>query len=299
VIWRRVVTAAIPALAAASFGLLIAAPLNAQVLPGSAQNERCYACHGPAAQKATIDVNGSTKSIYVDKATYAASLHGELDCTSCHVGFKPDKHGVSETIGWLETAKLAACGNCHAGEFAMYQGSFHGTLVLTKDFSRAPLCADCHEAHNIVNVNSLAFRKSTLALCTRCHRPREQTYLDGYHGKAFLLGRTEDAVCIDCHGGHRILAPSDPASTVSKQNLLVTCRRCHPGVSANFTGYRIHVDYANPHSSFIVFMFWLAYIVLITVVFTFGAVHMGGFIYRGIKSGGYRRRQPGGGLERE
>ena len=297
----RLLTVALMALAAAtSFGLLTAGPLHAQsAVPVRIQNDRCFACHGLAAGKTTVDVNGVAKSIYVDRAVYHASLHGELDCTSCHIGFQPRQHNISETIGWLKTAKLSACGNCHANEFAMYQGSFHGTLALTKDLSRAPLCADCHEAHNIVNVNSLAFRKSSLALCTRCHSSREATYLDGYHGKAFLLGRTAAAVCIDCHGGHKILPPSDPASTVSKQNLLTTCRRCHPGANTNFTGYRIHVNAASPRSSLAVFFFWIAYIVLITVVFSFAAVHTGLFVYRGIKSGAYRRQQPEGGIDRE
>jgi hypothetical protein len=262
-------------------------PAAAQPLSPPAQNAQCLRCHGTQAHTST-PVNGALAG--VDKAAYDASLHGGLDCTSCHLGFKADKHTAAETSNWRETAALNACADCHASEFTMYQGSFHGQLVLSVDSSRAPRCADCHEPHNIVDVKSLAFRRSSLTTCSRCHGGRAATYLDGYHGKAFLLGRTAAAVCIDCHGGHQIFAPSDPASRVGKQHLLATCRTCHPTATANFTGYRIHVDASNPHSSLPVFIVWIGYIALISVVFTFAGVHSALYIYRGIKSGGYRRR---------
>jgi hypothetical protein len=46
----------------------------------------------------------------------------------------------------------------------------------------------------------------------------------------------ESAVCTDCHGVHNILKPDDPASTVSPNNLLATCRKCHPQAGPNWTG---------------------------------------------------------------
>jgi hypothetical protein len=46
----------------------------------------------------------------------------------------------------------------------------------------------------------------------------------------------ESAVCTDCHGVHKILPASDPASTVHPTNLLTTCRECHPAAGPNWTG---------------------------------------------------------------
>jgi hypothetical protein len=274
---------------AAAAGTLAAAPAAAQAITPAPLNQQCLACHG-AGQKATVIVNGVRKSLAVDASSYGHSLHGALACTSCHIGFTAGAHTAAQKADWLETAKLNACANCHASEFSMYQGSFHGKLVLNRDSTSAPRCADCHDAHNVVDVTSLAFRKSVLQMCPRCHGGRDATYLDGYHGKAFSLGRTDTAVCTDCHGGHKILPASDSASTVSKGRLLSTCRKCHPSANTNFIGYRIHVDPSNPHSSLAVFFFWTAYIALIAVVFTFGGLHTALYIYRGIKSGGYRRR---------
>jgi hypothetical protein len=45
---------------------------------------------------------------------------------------------------------------------------------------------------------------------------------------------TNSAVCYDCHGVHNILPATDENSQVLKENLLATCRQCHPDASTNF-----------------------------------------------------------------
>ncbi len=116
--------AALAVLCAAGVAAASTAPADAAI------NDPCFKCHGTAEAKAqTIDAGGQQRSIYVDRAKYEASSHGRLACTSCHIGFKPGPHTPEQTEGWLETAKLAACENCHADTFEMYRGSFHGDLV--------------------------------------------------------------------------------------------------------------------------------------------------------------------------
>jgi hypothetical protein len=80
---------------------------------------------------------------------------------------------------------------------------------------------------------------------------------------------------------------------VSEQNLVATCAQCHPGANENFAGFMVHVDPQSPSSSFAVWTFWILYIMLIAVVFTFGFVHTALYIYRGIKDGLYRRSPHG------
>jgi len=80
------------------------------------------------------------------------------------------------------------------------------------------------------------------AFCGRCHSdpsymrryqpdPRvDQTreYLTSQHGRRLLeLGDTKVATCVDCHGIHGILAPSDPQSPVYPTNVAKTCKKCH------------------------------------------------------------------------
>ena len=259
----------------------------------AATNDACFSCHGVRGKTPSIVVGGRRVSTFVNRAVYEGSLHGDLACTSCHLGFQPGVHDASQTAGWLTEAKLTVCGYCHAGEFAMYRGSFHGTLVFGHDNGKAPMCADCHSPHDILATNTVAFRKSELELCGRCHPGAESSYLDGYHGKAFYLGRVNVATCSDCHGGHKILPASDPASTISRQHIVATCAKCHPGANRNFAGFLIHVDPRSPHSSIWVWSINVLYLILIAVVFTFGFVHSSLYIYRGIKDGLYSRRHSG------
>ncbi len=259
----------------------------------AATNNACLSCHGQRGKTPPIVVKGQHVSTYVDRAAFEGSLHGKLACTSCHLGFKPGVHDASQTAGWLMQAKLKACSYCHADQFSMYRGSFHGTLVLGHDSGKAPVCADCHSPHDTAATNTVAFRRSEMVLCGRCHPGAEGTYLDAYHGKAFYLGRLNVATCPDCHGSHRILPASNPASTVSSQHIVGTCAKCHPGANRNFAGFLVHVDPRSPRSSYWVWSINVLYLILITVVFTFGFVHSSLYIYRGIKDGLYSRRHSG------
>lgn len=273
--------------AAFAFGAALAAAPPALALSESAQE--CAACHN-VENPGTVTVEGESKTLAVDTARYEASLHGQLDCAACHLGFEPGPHTPAQTEGWLRTARIDACGNCHADQFSMYEGSFHGTLALEEDSDEAPLCADCHTPHDIVPPDSPEFRRSSLDLCTGCHDDRSDSYLDSYHGKAFLLGKEDAATCTDCHGGHRILPASDPASPIADANRVELCRQCHPEANENFAGFLVHVDPKDPTDNFWVFVFWLVYVLLIAVVFTFGGVHTVMYIYRGIKDGLYGRK---------
>ncbi|MGA9752870.1 MAG: hypothetical protein WBS54_13900 [Acidobacteriota bacterium] len=303
---RRLLPALVALTAAAVLGLVGTAAASAPSPSGSAlalpsatsgvnaaTNDGCFSCHGERGKTPPIIVDGRRVSTYVDRGIYERSLHGDLACTSCHVGFKSGTHDASQTTGWLTEAKLTACGYCHADQFAMYRGSFHGTLVFGHDDSNAPMCADCHSPHDILDTSTAAFRKSELQLCGRCHPAAESSYLDGYHGKAFYLGRLTAATCSDCHGGHKILPASNPASTISSRNIVATCAKCHPGANRNFAGFLIHVDPRSPRSSVWVWSINVLYLILITVVFTFGFVHSSLYIYRGIKDGLYSRRHSG------
>ena len=262
----------------------------ADVPVSPADNQQCFACHSDKAEKSiTVQEGDQATSGAVNEDVYSHSRHGALACQSCHIGFEAGVHTPEQTEDWLQTAKIDACANCHADQFEMYRGSFHGDLVFEESDGKAPVCADCHEAHNILPPDSAEFRASIPALCARCHEHEQQTYMNSFHGKATNLGDAETAVCTECHGGHRILAQSDPQSSVSEENLISTCASCHPGANENFAGFLVHVDPGDPSSSFLVWTFNVLYLLLISVVFTFGAVHTGLYIYRGIKDGLYSR----------
>ena len=59
---------------------------------------------------------------------------------------------------------------------------------------------------------------------------------DNYHAVKVTTGAKgnldvagNSPVCIDCHGVHSIMSGSNPGSSVSPANLLVTCQKCHSG----------------------------------------------------------------------
>jgi formate dehydrogenase gamma subunit len=90
--------------------------------------------------------------------------------------------------------------------------------------------------------------------CAQCHNNvrmtkefgipggRTDSYNASYHGMANEMGSTRTASCSSCHGTHKILPSSDPASTVNPNNLVKTCGQCHPGANANFAKGKIHLD---------------------------------------------------------
>jgi hypothetical protein len=69
-----------------------------------------------------------------------------------------------------------------------------------------------------------------------------KTYRDTFHGQATHLGFQAVATCADCHGNHRILPASDPASPIAKANLPKTCGKCHANATASFVQYDPHAD---------------------------------------------------------
>jgi nitrate/TMAO reductase-like tetraheme cytochrome c subunit len=147
---------------------------------------------------------------------------------------------VTHTIGRsvdrsspINHANVAAtCGKCHVGIEKTYNASIHGQ-ILAKGAKNGPVCVDCHSAHEIAAPDGINFKAASDEKCGSCHKDRLEHYRDTYHGKAMLLGRPnlapEVAACYDCHGYHDVLPQSDPASHLSKANIVATCQKCHAG----------------------------------------------------------------------
>jgi hypothetical protein len=68
------------------------------------------------------------------------------------------------------------------------------------------------------------------------------TYVADFHGTTVSLFQAtapdqsfNAPVCADCHGVHNIMAVENADSPVIKDNLINTCRRCHPSATTNFS----------------------------------------------------------------
>ena len=135
------------------------------------------------------------------------------------------------------------CGACHSNpEFLArhaiplarpveaYRLSVHG-LALARGNANAASCSDCHNAHRVAparEAESPINHWNVAKTCGTCHKEVAATFAKSVHGQAADRGVADAPVCTDCHGEHRILAPSEPESLVNPARVsTVTCGRCH------------------------------------------------------------------------
>jgi len=205
----------------------------------------CGACHGndKFVQEAKLP-GGNIARKYHD------SIHGKLlasgtradapTCTNCHgahnIRPKTDDGSRINRAHIPET-----CGSCHQAVYARFSKGQHGKLRHEGN-PAAPVCTDCHTAHQIERHDLPAFQMAVIEQCGNCHSDFLQTYRDTFHGQVTKLGYSQVATCASCHSAHDMLPASDPASRVSLQNRVGTCRDCHAGAPAKFASF-------DPHAS--------------------------------------------------
>jgi predicted CXXCH cytochrome family protein len=204
-------------------------------------NSDCLDCHGEPDFAVTRD--GKQVSLYVNDKEFAASVHADNGCLSCHqdAGVAGDEH----------PSPLAPvnCGKCHENVEHIYDQSVHGRARARKD-PFAPHCYDCHTKHSILpssNKKSSTFILQIPFTCGSCHKegtamtrthniPRKnilKNYSMSIHGEAlFRMGLTVTAVCTSCHTAHDILRPENPKSSISRRNVVKTCMKCHVNIEA-------------------------------------------------------------------
>lgn len=140
----------------------------------------------------------------------------------------------------IASADAGRCGVCHPGERVQFERSSHAREGVR--------CISCHGGNDRSLEQAVAHgpgftgrpkRADTPRLCASCHADEDRMrpynlpvdqfalYQTSGHGRRLATGDTRVAVCSDCHGAHDILAPSDPASRVFRNNIPKTCSTCH------------------------------------------------------------------------
>ena len=223
--------------------------------------ETCGRCHGDKSIMQGSGISNRPVLSYRESVHAQAIARGNMSaavCTDCH-----NSHDIlpaSNPLSSIAKTKIpSTCGKCHQGESSEFIQSIHGQAVL-RGVSRAPVCTDCHGIHNIIRPidHSTATASQAIATdsCAKCHEgvtltqefgvpgERVSSYKDSYHGLASQLGSKVVANCASCHGVHKILPSSDPASMINVNNLPQTCGQCHLGAGANFANGKIHLTSA-------------------------------------------------------
>jgi len=221
--------------------LLIAGLAAAILLAGAPvalaqSNDDCLMCHEDSSLRGTR--GGREISVHVDAKILASSVHRELECVSCHQDLAGSEFPHTEQPARVD------CGMCHDEQASQHAQSLHGRAAAIGD-KLAPSCRDCHGTHGIkshLDPSSPTNLINIPQLCGRCHHegspvslthdiPQDrilENYSESIHGEGmYKKGLTVTAVCTSCHTSHFILPHTDPRSSISRNNVVKTCTRCH------------------------------------------------------------------------
>jgi cytochrome b subunit of formate dehydrogenase len=207
----------------------------------------CGQCHRIGEQAATR-IDAEVDDIV---GSYEDSVHGRgllksglvvtatcADCHGAHSELPPD-----DPRSKIHPQNVAGtCGNCHHGIEEEFRTSIHFTEDPVAD-EQHPTCEDCHASHTISRIDKPGFRTEVMEQCGHCHSEEAETFFDTFHGKVSRLGGEGVAKCYDCHGTHSIQSPTNPDSTLSRDNVVETCGQCHEGSHRQFAGYLTHATH--------------------------------------------------------
>lgn len=237
----------------------------------------CAKCHREG-EKAAVRYSGKEHDII---NRYTESIHGKgllksglvvtAMCTDCHTAHK--ELPANDPQSSVHHDNIAAtCGRCHHGIEEKFEPSIHSPNS-HKEKKDLPTCRDCHTAHTIVRADQEGFKLEIMTRCGRCHQDIAKTYFDTYHGKVSRLGYVKTAKCYDCHGAHDIHPVSDTRSHLSRENVVATCQKCHPGATRRFAGYLTHATHHDPDKYPI--LFWVFWVMTGLLIGTFivGGLH--------------------------
>ncbi len=201
--------------------------------PEGVANVDCSTCHSDTVEALQKSIHG--KPVFTQ-------ISGKPACQTCH---GPVHQIVSrdDPASRVSPARVAVtCAQCHASPeiakrtglhlvqpLAAYNASVHARAI--REGKPAADCASCHGSHGILPASDAASKvnhQNVPGTCGECHTEIAKAFAASVHGQAAARGVREAPVCTDCHGEHRILAPSDPGSPVFATNLpKMTCGRCH------------------------------------------------------------------------
>lgn len=255
--------------------------LQAQTLRDVAQqfSESCQKCHSDKFKLTTDSVH--------NRALVAGNKNAPA-CSDCHDPHsQPQILDENKQIIASERVKIPqTCSKCHFAIFNEYKDSVHGSALVGEGNPDVPTCTDCHGAHNIADPTTPNFRLMSPQVCANCHTNKTlmdkyglstqvlSTYISDFHGTTVTLFQkqspdqpTNKPVCFDCHGVHTISKVDDPQKgLLVKENLLATCRKCHPNASANFPASWLSHYIPSPQRYPLVYYVQLFYKIFIPTV---------------------------------
>jgi hypothetical protein len=212
--WKRELGAGLAVLA-------LAVPSPAQETVAE-EAETCLSCHADE-QLAVSFRDGGSGTLFVDGQVLARSVHaGKVRCTDCHPGMQEvphREHAFRDAAGFRATF-ADACRRCHVDKYTKLADGVHYRLLPKGE---APVCSDCHGAHDVARAAEPRTRVSET--CAACHSEVGEAYAASVHGRGLTGGKEHDVpVCTDCHRSHDIAGPHDQSWLVRTPQM---CGGCH------------------------------------------------------------------------
>ena len=197
-------------------------------------NEDCLMCHED--ETLTTERNGKEVSLFVNSKTLSRSIHGNLTCVSCHVGFNPEELPHKENIQPIN------CKSCHSD--AGIKHPFHPQMMKsggtngTKDVS----CKNCHGTHDVESPkkeNAKWNKSNLIESCGNCHQQESQTFKTSIHFKGYKEGVQGAPNCISCHQNSIVVDNYEGKDTVrvkiAQEKLCFSCHLDNPQVRLNIS----------------------------------------------------------------
>lgn len=187
--------------------------------------EYCLSCHNDSTLSMHLP-SGETLSLYISPEKLANSVHSPqgIECEACHTNIRTYPHPEQqyESKRELSRAYYLACQKCHSANYEKTLDSMHGQVAEAGNLD-APICTDCHGAHNVKDPNQP--RRLVSETCGNCHGEIVESYNISIHGQALIEeDNTDVPVCIDCHGVHNIQDPRTEQFRIQTPEL---CAGCH------------------------------------------------------------------------
>jgi cytochrome c553 len=210
----------------------------------------CLGCHALPGMKGQT-ANGDTVSLTIQPAEHEVNFHTQagVGCKFCHLEQGEYPHGTSTfatctvchmmdgqpvnkqaelifSMPYADAREFSisfsqGCAQCHQEKVNQVAESAH-TRILNEGNKLAPVCVDCHSAHNIANAN----RQTVSGTCKTCHQQEYNAYKDSVHGSALETEANPDVpTCAGCHGAHAVKGPSN----TDFRQIAATeiCGKCH------------------------------------------------------------------------
>ncbi|MBY0430311.1 MAG: hypothetical protein K2Q10_03865 [Rhodospirillales bacterium] len=232
-------------------------PARERVIPRAGITDKdCLDCHGNAGFAVPTGQHGDTvkKPLHVEAESFTASVHGKLQCLSCHtdidklphkkdglqsvdcVGCHRSLHKESDEllrevdasralVGLVPARATPAPPNLRTGQ---YLTSVHAAPRKEEGTRRNAECRDCHGSHYVFKSSvseSLTNRLNSPAACGSCHPKQLDQYRGSVHGAALLTPwKGKSATCTDCHSAHTI---SEAKSLTARHLVTTSCGTCH------------------------------------------------------------------------